>query len=194
MADGWLGTSFIPEHADIFFSHIAAGAARAGRTLADLDLQAAGGVVAFADDERDLARLVAARKPGLAFTLGAMGSREHNFYNAAWQRAGYADVAREVQRLWLEHRRDEAIARIPDDADPAEQPPRHEAMVRERLRRHRDAGVTTLRVAPDGATPEARLATLARLMALVREVDAEVGAGVSADIRIGSRDIVGAFN
>jgi F420-dependent oxidoreductase-like protein len=176
VADGWLGTSFIPEHADTFFSHIAAGAARAGRTLADLDLHVAAGVVAFAADERDLARLVAARKPGLAFTLGAMGSREHNFYNAAWQRAGYADLAREVQRLWLEHRRDEAIARIPDDAILLSNLLGDEAMIRERLCRHRDAGVTTLRVAPDGATPEARLATLAHLLTIIREVDAEVGA------------------
>ena len=82
----------------MFFKHIAAGAARAGRTLADLDLQA-GGVVAFSDD---LDQLLAARKPGLAFTLGAMGSRAHNFYNAAFQRAGYEDTAIEVQRLWLE--------------------------------------------------------------------------------------------
>ncbi len=89
VADGWLGTSFMPEHASVFFDHLAAGAARAGRSLADLDLQA-GGVVAFSDD---LAPLLAARKPGLAFTLGAMGSRAHNFYNAAFRRAGYEDTA-----------------------------------------------------------------------------------------------------
>ena len=68
-------------------------------------------MVAFSDD---VERLVAARKPGLAFTLGAMGSRQHNFYNDAFQRAGYAEAAREVQRLWLEGRRDEASARVPD--------------------------------------------------------------------------------
>src|SRR4029453_3454480 len=70
IADGWLGTSFMPEHARVFFEPLAAGAARAGRKLADLDLQA-GGVAAFSDD---VDRLVAERKPGLAFTLGAMGS------------------------------------------------------------------------------------------------------------------------
>jgi F420-dependent oxidoreductase-like protein len=176
VADGWLGTSFIPEHANVFFTHIATGAARAGRTLADIDLHVAAGVLAFAEDGRDLSRLIAARKPGLAFTLGAMGSREHNFYNAAWQRAGYSDLAREVQHLWLDHRRDEAVARIPDDAILLSNLVGDEAMIRERLRRHRAAGVTTLRVAPDGATSEARLATLARLIALVREVDAEAGA------------------
>ena len=46
LADGWLGTSFIPEHASMFLDPIAAGAKRAGRTLDNLDLQVAGGVVA----------------------------------------------------------------------------------------------------------------------------------------------------
>ena len=71
IADGWLGTSFMPEHARVFFDHLEAGAVRAGRSLAQLDLQA-GGFVAFSDD---VERLLPPRKPGLAFTLGAMGSR-----------------------------------------------------------------------------------------------------------------------
>ena len=75
IADGWLGTSFMPEHADAFFDYIRRGADKAGRTFADLDLQA-GGVVAFSDD---VDSLYPPRKPGLAFTLGAMGSRKQNF-------------------------------------------------------------------------------------------------------------------
>ena len=164
IADGWLGTSFMPEHARVFFDHIAAGAARAGRSLARLDLQA-GGAVAFGDD---VERLVAARKPGLAFTLGAMGSREHNFYNDAFKRAGYADAALEVQRLWLDGKRDEAAARVPDDLALTVNLLGTEAMVLQRLRVYRDAGITTLRVDPAGATLQARLATLGRLMDLVR--------------------------
>src|SRR4029453_8056956 len=111
IADGWLGPSFMPDHARVFTEHLAAGAVRAGRSLASLDLQA-GGFVAFGDDA---VRLIPARKPGLAFTLGAMGSRQHNFYNDAFRRAGYEDVAREVQRLWLDGRREEAAARVPDE-------------------------------------------------------------------------------
>src|SRR5258707_10031505 len=110
LADGWLGTSFIPEHASMFFEPIAAGAAKAGKSLADLDLQVAGGVVAFSDD---VERLIAPRKPGLAFTLGAMASRQHNFYNEVFQRSGYADVALEVQDLWFKKQREAAVARIP---------------------------------------------------------------------------------
>ena len=40
-------------------------------------------------------------------------------------------------------------------------------MVRERVRVHREAGITTLRVEPAGETLDERLATLARLMDLV---------------------------
>lgn len=166
IADGWVGTSFIPEHADIFFGPLAAGAARAGRSFDTLDRQA-GGFVAFGDD---LDRLIPPRKPGLAFTLGAMGSRQHNFYNDAYRRAGYADTAAEVQRLWLENRRDDAAAQVPDELVLKTNLLGTEAMVRERIRAYRDAGVTTLRVEPDGATLDARLATLGRLVEMVRSL------------------------
>jgi hypothetical protein len=44
----------MPEHASMFFDPIAAGAERAGRMLADLDLQIAKGVVTFSDDVESL--------------------------------------------------------------------------------------------------------------------------------------------
>jgi F420-dependent oxidoreductase-like protein len=170
IADGWVGTSFMPEHADIFFEHIRRGAEKAGRPMSAIDLQATGGAVAFGDD---VERLVAPRKPGLAFTLGAMGSRQHNFYNAAYRRAGYADEAVAVQKLYLEGKRDEAIALVPDEMVLQSNLLGTEAMVKERIRKHREAGVTTLRVQPDGADLKERLETLGRAVQLVREVSAE---------------------
>jgi F420-dependent oxidoreductase-like protein len=164
IADGWLGTSFMPEHARVFFDHIEAGARRAGRALSALDLQA-GGHVAFGDD---VERLIAARKPGLAFTLGAMGSRQHNFYNDAFKRAGYTDAALEVQRLWLDGKHDEAAARVPDALALNTNLLGTESMVRDRLDAYRKAGITTLRVDPGGATLRAKLDTLARLLDLLR--------------------------
>jgi F420-dependent oxidoreductase-like protein len=165
IADGWLGTSFMPEHARVFFDHLEAGAARAGRSLAQFDLQA-GGVVAFSDD---IDRLIPPRKPGLAFSLGAMGSRQHNFYNDAYKRAGYADVAGEVQRLWLDNRREEATARVPDELVLKTNLLGTEGMVRARIEAYRRAGITTLRVEPAGDTLDERLATLGRLLELVRD-------------------------
>jgi alkanesulfonate monooxygenase SsuD/methylene tetrahydromethanopterin reductase-like flavin-dependent oxidoreductase (luciferase family) len=165
LADGWLGTSFMPEHADVFFSHIARGAGLQGRKLEELDLQVGGGIEFGSDVER----MVRGRKPQLAFTLGAMGSQRHNFYNAAYRRAGFEDASLEVQRLWLEGKREQAAARVPDELVLKSHLLGTEAMVRERIRRYRDAGVTTLRLAPAGNTLGQRLDTLGRAIELVRE-------------------------
>jgi F420-dependent oxidoreductase-like protein len=166
LADGWLGTSFVPEQAEAALQHLRAGAERAGRSLADLDLQA-GGDVAFSDD---LDALVRARKPRLAFTLGAMGSAHHNFYNDAFRRAGFEDDARAVQALWLAGRRDDAAARVPDAMVLGTNLLGPEAAVRGRIRAYRAAGITTLRVAPEGRNQGERLATLGRLLDLVADV------------------------
>jgi alkanesulfonate monooxygenase SsuD/methylene tetrahydromethanopterin reductase-like flavin-dependent oxidoreductase (luciferase family) len=157
----------VPERADVFFEPLARGAARAGRSPGQLDLCVSAGVAQFSDD---VARLVEPRRPGLAFTLGAMGSRAHNFYNDAFRRAGYADIAAEVQRLWLDNRREEAAARVPDELVLKTNLLGTEAMVRQRLEAYRRAGVTTLRVAPAGDTLDARLATLGRLLELLRSL------------------------
>src|SRR5260370_8284230 len=170
LADGWLGTSFIPEHVSLFVDRIAAGATQAGRTLADLDLQVAAGVVAFSDDVESL---IAPRKPGLAFTLGAMGSQQHNFYNDVYRRAGYADIALEVQDLWFKKQREAAVARIPDELVLKTNLIGTEDMVRERLRTHRRAGVNTLQVNLDGYSLDERLVTLARLGELLTTIDAK---------------------
>src|SRR5439155_765402 len=65
VADGWLGTSFMPEHAHVFLDHLATGAKRAGRALDALDLHVSAGALAFGDD---VEKLIPPRKPGLAFS------------------------------------------------------------------------------------------------------------------------------
>lgn len=170
LADGWLGTSFIPEYASIFFSPIAKGAQKVGRTLQDLDLQVSAGVVDFSEH---LEQAIAPRKPGLAFTLGAMGSAQHNFYNDVYRRTAYADVAVDVQNLWLQKKREEAVARVPDELVLKTNLLGTEDMIKERLRLYQHVGVTTLRVEPVENKLQERLATLARLGKLVQEVDAE---------------------
>jgi F420-dependent oxidoreductase-like protein len=166
LADGWIGTSFTPENAEAFFEHIAVGAARAGRQLSDLDLQV-GGAVAFG---KDVDRAVETRKQGLAFTLGAMGSARHNFYNEAFRRGGFADVAVESQLLWLDGKREQAVRRIPDEMVMQTSLLGDDEMVRERIRSYESAGVTTLMLQPAGKTLSDRLDTLAHAVDLVREV------------------------
>jgi F420-dependent oxidoreductase-like protein len=98
LADGWLGTSFVPERADAYLSHLDAGLARAGRTRASLDI-CQGAEIALVD-EADLAATVASRKSELAFSLGGMGTATANFYNDAYSRQGWADVAARVRERW----------------------------------------------------------------------------------------------
>jgi len=93
IADGWLGTSFIPERADAYFSYLDAGLARAGRTRAGLDV--CQGAEINLVPEAELARTIASRKKELAFSLGGMGTATANFYNDAYSRQGWADVAAE---------------------------------------------------------------------------------------------------
>jgi F420-dependent oxidoreductase-like protein len=165
-ADGWLGTSFTPEHAEAHLAHLRRGAERAGRRFSDIDIQV-GGTVAFGDE---LEALVQPLRMGMAFTLGAMGSPKTNFYNEAYRRGGWEEAAAEVQRLWVGGQRDEAASRVPAAMIEQANLLGDEAGVRARLRAFRDAGVTTLRVQPAGRDLEERLTTLGRVMDLVRDL------------------------
>jgi F420-dependent oxidoreductase-like protein len=165
LADGWLGTSFTPEHADAHLAHLRRGAEKAGRSLADLDL-AVGGAVGFGDDVEPM---LDSLRPRLAFTLGAMGSPRTNFYNDAYKRGGYEDAAREVQQLWIEGKREEAAARVPDEMILQTTLLGTEQMVRERIRKYRDAGISMLRIDPLGSSATERLDTLGRAVELVRQ-------------------------
>ncbi|MET8028160.1 LLM class flavin-dependent oxidoreductase [Streptomyces avermitilis] len=171
IADGWLGTSFVPEGAkEAYFDHLDKGLAAAGRTRADLDI-CQGAEVAFAADEEALRAMVAGRKKELAFSLGGMGSAGTNFYNQAYSRQGWADIAAEVGERWQAGDRAGATALITDEMVLATTLIGTEDMVRERLRVWRNAGVDTVRLYPAGDTLDARLTTLGRALDLVRATD-----------------------
>jgi len=167
VADGWLGTSFTAEHAAAHLDYLRRGAERAGRSLADIDIEV-GGTVAFGND---LDPLVEPLKPAMAFTLGAMGSATTNFYNDAFKRGGWEAVGREVQRLWVAGQRSEAIATVPSELVLQANLLGSNEMVRERIRAYENVGVTTLRVAPAGRDLREKLATLAQVMDLVQAMN-----------------------
>lgn len=162
-ADGWVGTSFVPEAADVLLGPIRDAARAAGRDPAAIDLQA-GGSVAFGDREQ----LIPRYRGGVSFPIGAMGSRKNNFYREAFKRAGYADACEEIADLWAEGKRDEATAKVPDALVIGTTLLGDDAEVAARIQAYRDAGITTLRLQPEGATVTERLDTLARAVDLVR--------------------------
>ena len=165
-ADGWLGTSFTPDHADAHLDYIRRGAERSGRSISEVDIQA-GGTVAFLEDD---AALVQSLKAGMAFTLGAMGSPKTNFYNDAYKRGGWEEIAREVQGLWVARKREEAADRVPEQLIRETNLIGDETTVLDRLRVYKNVGVTTLRVTPYGRSFAERVDTLGRTMDLIRKL------------------------
>lgn len=163
LANGWLGTSFVPEHADVFLAPLKKGLEKSGRHMSDIDIQV-GGSFELGDD---VERMIEARKPAMAFTLGGMGSAKTNFYNNAFRRAGFEDEAIEVQNLWVNGKKDEAARRVPDDMILKTNFIGTEDMIRERLGAYRKAGVTTLRVSTGGSNWRERTETLAEAIDLI---------------------------
>ena len=170
LADGWIGNSFFPETADVFFDPIREGAAHAGRAFDDLDLTVGVGLE-FTDDVEAAGRRHA---EGYAFTFGAMGSATTNFYNNAFERQGYGDDVREVQRLWLAGDKEAARERVPTEIGLGTNLIGTDDLVRDRLRLYRNAGVTTLRVGLRGdlhKSIDAPLSDLAHLLELVVDIN-----------------------
>jgi F420-dependent oxidoreductase-like protein len=102
IADGWLPIYFSPERAREVFP---LDTAREG-------FDVCAGVQVVVTDDVQSAR--DALKPYYAFYIGGMGARGKNFYNDLFARFGYEREAKEVQDLFLDGKRNEAAAAIPD--------------------------------------------------------------------------------
>jgi F420-dependent oxidoreductase-like protein len=168
-ADGWVGTCFVPEAAGYYLQHLGAGAAKAGRSVADIAITA-GGPVAITDDVEPL---LAARKKALAFQVSAMGSPTTNFYHDAFVKLGYGEAVARVRDIYLSGRHDEARDAVPDELAFGTSLFGTQAMVRDRIRAYHAAGVTDLRLEPMGRTSTEKLDVLGHVIDLVRSIDAE---------------------
>ncbi len=160
IADGWIPTLFSPEHVSELRPYLEEGAARSGRSLDGFDI--APTVNVFITDDLEGARN--AMRPFVALYVGGMGSRQKNFYNNLVQRYGFADEAKTIQDLYLEGKREEAMAAIPDKLIDTVSLCGPRDVVKERLAVYSDAGVGTLGITPIAFTAEDRLTQL-RLLA-----------------------------
>jgi F420-dependent oxidoreductase-like protein len=175
LADGWIGNCFVPETAYAFIHHLRAGAESAGRSFDDLELQVPV-TLEFGDD---LDKLVKQHAVGFAFTFGAMGEPNRNFYVEAFARQGFEEV-REVHRLWLDGRREEAEDLVPTELARKTNLLGNDETIKDRLRAYRDAGIDSLRVGLRGANNAEHLRDLEHLLDLVASVDAEATEGAPA--------------
>ncbi|HWH33554.1 MAG TPA: LLM class F420-dependent oxidoreductase [Egibacteraceae bacterium] len=111
IADGWLPIFYSPEREGIYNEHLDAGLAKAGRKADEIDI-APTAYVAMGDDVnacRDMLR------PMFALYVGGMGARGRNFYFDLACRYGFEEAATKVQDLYLDGKKAEAAAAVPDE-------------------------------------------------------------------------------
>jgi F420-dependent oxidoreductase-like protein len=112
VADGNLPFFMSPERAEAIIGPTLEGRAKAGRSPDLTDFDNAPYVRVSMGE--DLAKCRDALRPGLAFYIGGMGARSRNFYNDLTKRIGYEAAAAEIQDLFLDGKRNEAAAAVPD--------------------------------------------------------------------------------
>ncbi|WP_139416499.1 LLM class F420-dependent oxidoreductase [Agromyces laixinhei] len=164
IADGWLPMFFHPERAaGVWADALAAGTAKRAPELAPLDIFASP-ALAITDHPEQVLPLV---KPQLALYVGGMGARGKNFYNELISNFGFEAEAARIQDLYLEGRKDEAIAAVPDELVSAISLIGPAGHVAERVAAFAEAGVTTLAVTPLARSSAERVALMAGLRSIV---------------------------
>jgi alkanesulfonate monooxygenase SsuD/methylene tetrahydromethanopterin reductase-like flavin-dependent oxidoreductase (luciferase family) len=112
IADGLLVTCLHPERFDVTEANLRAGFAKSTRHagLSTFDVAPAVGCVVGSD--LDACRLPL--KANLALYIGGMGAKDKNFYNAYIRKVGFEAAAERIQNLYLDGKKEEAIAAVPD--------------------------------------------------------------------------------
>ncbi|MEU6696622.1 LLM class F420-dependent oxidoreductase [Pseudonocardia sp. NPDC046786] len=146
LAQGWLPHVVLPEMIrEVFGPALDAGSAKRAPELGPLQITG-GGICALEEEMFEPARQAA--RGMYALYIGGMGARGRNFYNTVFARQGYADEAKIVQDLYLDGKKEEAMAALPDDFIDKVSLIGPEGHVRERIAALRENGITHLHVNP----------------------------------------------
>ena len=113
VADGVFPLWMNPERFDLFEEHLNDGFAKAGggKSLADFDV--APGVTCVIGDDVEQCRVPV--KAMVSLYVGGMGARDKNFYNDYASRMGFEAEAKQIQDLYLDGKKKEALAAVPDE-------------------------------------------------------------------------------
>jgi len=150
IADGWLPLIYNPYDESIY-----------EKSLVDAkpDFQINQMVIVNIDD--DLAAGLLRVKTFLSFYIGGMGSKTKNFHKDLFIRMGYEAEAEKIQQLFMEGKRDEAIATIPDEFADNVSLVGSKARIKDRLQAWEESRVTSLLVA---TTDKEQLRDIAELV------------------------------
>jgi alkanesulfonate monooxygenase SsuD/methylene tetrahydromethanopterin reductase-like flavin-dependent oxidoreductase (luciferase family) len=150
IADGWLPLFYSPYRPQVYADQIAG--ARPGFEIMQ-------GITVVVSDDVEQALLPV--KQHLALYIGGMGAKSRNFHNELVKRMGFEEAADTIQTLFLDGRRDEAVAAVPTELADEISLVGPVARIRERLVPWRESPVTSLLVSARGS---ADLQTFAELV------------------------------
>jgi F420-dependent oxidoreductase-like protein len=149
LCDGWLAMLFSPGES-YFTDALAEGFAKPGARRGAEDFEVVATVPFIVSD--DVEQAADALRPFYALYFGGMGAKGRNFHANVPIRMGYEEMVEKVQDLYLDGKKDEAAAAIPQELierlsliGPPEK-------IRHDLEPWRESIVTTLLVAGDAAT------------------------------------------
>ncbi|MSO38405.1 MAG: LLM class F420-dependent oxidoreductase [Acidimicrobiia bacterium] len=143
IANGWLPIFFSPyRFKESYGSAIDAGFAKAGgdKSLANFDVAPTVSVI-LGDDVDTLRGFI---KPMVALYVGGMGARGKNFYNDLACRYGFEAAAKEIQDLYLDGKKKEATAAVPDELVDEIALIGPKERIADRLEAWRESGITTM--------------------------------------------------
>ncbi|MFA9565790.1 MAG: LLM class F420-dependent oxidoreductase [Acidimicrobiales bacterium] len=139
IADGWLPLYYSPHHQDVYADQL---------TGASDDFEIAAMVQMNINDDLEAALLPV--KMMVGFYIGGMGAKGQNYHTKLMERFGYVDEALHIQQLFMDGKRDEAVAAVPDEFADAISLCGPIDRIRERLDAWRASPVTTLLVTAGG--------------------------------------------
>jgi F420-dependent oxidoreductase-like protein len=111
IADGWLPIFLSPKLDAHYRQCLDDGFARPGARRSLDDFEISNMVQVIIDDDIDRAADII--RMSLGFYIGGMGAREVNFHANLFARMGYEAEVAKIQDLFLDGRKDEAIASVP---------------------------------------------------------------------------------
>ena len=151
VADGLIPVWMSPERMDLFQPSLDKGFAKAGGGKGMDDFRIAPFVTCMLND--DLAAAQMPVKGMLALYIGGMGARDKNFYNDYAKRLGYEEAAVKIQDLFLDGKKGEAMAAVPDELVDEIALVGSADRIRDRVGAWKGSAVTDMLVATNG--PEA---------------------------------------
>ncbi|MDG2306657.1 MAG: LLM class F420-dependent oxidoreductase [Candidatus Binatia bacterium] len=112
VADGFIPIWTTPSGLGTFTESIEAGFKKAGNGKSWDDFEIMPTVTVIINDDLEAVRSMV--KPHLALYVGGMGARDKNFYNDHVTRQGWPEDAKKIQDLFLDGKKKEAAAAVPD--------------------------------------------------------------------------------